>query len=128
MRPVYRLRSIIVIRYLNPLTKTEPSAEFERLSTYRSTRSDYEFLMAGVSGHGVFANGSSLALTTLRVGSRTIAMPSEVTMFLVLFFVFLVCWVFGFVVFHVAGGLIHALLIVAAISLIWHFVSGRTRV
>jgi hypothetical protein len=84
--------------------------------------------MAGVSGHGVFANGSSLALTTLRVGSRTIAMPSEVTMFLVLFFVFLVCWVFGFVVFHVAGGLIHALLIVAAISLIWHFVSGRTRV
>jgi hypothetical protein len=52
----------------------------------------------------------------------------EVAVFLVLFFIFLVCWVFGFVVFHVAGGLIHALLIVAAISLIWHFVSGRTRV
>ena len=30
MSPVYRLRSIIVIRYLNPLTKTEPSAEFEQ--------------------------------------------------------------------------------------------------
>jgi hypothetical protein len=52
----------------------------------------------------------------------------EGAVFLVLFFIFLVCWVFGFVVFHVAGGLIHALLIVAAISLIWHFVSGRTRV
>ena len=49
-------------------------------------------------------------------------------MFLALFFIFLVCWVFGFVVFHVAGGLIHALLIVAAISLIWHFVSARSTV
>ena len=46
-------------------------------------------------------------------------------MFLVPFLVFFVCWIFGFVVFHVAGGLIHALLIVAAISLVWHFVRGR---
>ena len=45
-------------------------------------------------------------------------------MFLVLFFIFLVCWVFGFVVFHVAGWLIHALLIVAALSLIWHLVAN----
>jgi hypothetical protein len=49
-------------------------------------------------------------------------------MFLALFLIFFVCWVFGFVVFHVAGGLIHALLIVALISLIWHFVSARTTV
>ena len=42
-------------------------------------------------------------------------------MFITLFLVFFVCWIFGFVVFHVAGGLIHALLIVAAISLVWHF-------
>ena len=47
-------------------------------------------------------------------------------MFLVLFFVFLACGVFGWVVFHVAGGLIHAFLVVAVISLVWHFVSGRT--
>ena len=46
-------------------------------------------------------------------------------MFLALFVILLVCWVFGFVVFHVASGLIHILLIVAAISLIWHFVGGR---
>jgi hypothetical protein len=50
----------------------------------------------------------------------------EVIMFLALFVIFLVCWVFGFVVFHVAGGLIHALLIVAVISLIWHFVGSRS--
>jgi Family of unknown function (DUF5670) len=46
-------------------------------------------------------------------------------MFLALFFVFLVCWIFGWVVFHVTGGLIHALLVVAVISLVWHFVRGR---
>ena len=49
-------------------------------------------------------------------------------MFLLLFLVFLVCWVFGFIVFHVAGALIHLLLIVAAISLVWHLVGGRNRV
>ena len=49
-------------------------------------------------------------------------------MFLALFFVFLVCWIFGWVVFHVAGGLIHALLVVAVISLVWHFVRDRAAV
>jgi hypothetical protein len=53
------------------------------------------------------------------------ARDEEVVMFLALFLVLFVCWIFGFVVFHVAGALIHALLIVAAISLIWHFVRGR---
>jgi Family of unknown function (DUF5670) len=42
-------------------------------------------------------------------------------MFLALFVIFLVCWIIGQVVFRVAGGLIHALLIVAVISLVWHF-------
>lgn len=51
-----------------------------------------------------------------------------VIMFLTLFFVFLVCWIFGWALFHVAGGLIHALLVVAVISLIWHFVRGRAAV
>lgn len=46
-------------------------------------------------------------------------------MFLTLFVVFLVCWIFGFVLFHVAGSLIHALLVVAVISLVWHFMRGR---
>jgi Family of unknown function (DUF5670) len=61
----------------------------------------------------------------LREISRII--NEEAVMFLGLFLVFFVCWIFGFVVFHVAGGLIHALLIVAAISLVWHFVRGRVR-
>ena len=50
-------------------------------------------------------------------------------MFLGLFLIFLVCWVFGFLVFHVASGLVHAFLVVAALSLIWHFVvASRTTV
>ena len=46
-------------------------------------------------------------------------------MFLVLFIVLLVAWLFGWVAFHVAGGLIHLLLLVAVVSLILHFVRGR---
>jgi hypothetical protein len=42
----------------------------------------------------------------------------------VLFVVLLIAWITGFTVFHVAGGLIHLLLIFAVISLILHFVMG----
>jgi hypothetical protein len=49
-------------------------------------------------------------------------------MLMILFVVMLVLWLLGFVVFHVAGGLIHLLLIVAVISLVMHFVRGRTAV
>ena len=45
--------------------------------------------------------------------------------FLMLFMVLFVAWVLGGFVFHVAGGLIHILLVVAVISLIVHFVRGR---
>jgi hypothetical protein len=47
-------------------------------------------------------------------------------MFLILFLVLLVAWLLGFFAFHVAGGLIHLLLIVAVISLILHLVRGRS--
>ncbi len=40
--------------------------------------------------------------------------------FLVLFFVLLGVWLMGWLAFHVAGGLIHLLLIVAVISLVVH--------
>lgn len=46
-------------------------------------------------------------------------------MFLVLFIVLLVAWLFGWAALHVAGGLVHLLLIVAVISLVVHFVRGR---
>jgi uncharacterized membrane protein (DUF485 family) len=47
-------------------------------------------------------------------------------MFLALFIVLLVAWLLGFLAFHVAGALIHLLLIVAVICLIVHFVRGRS--
>ena len=49
-------------------------------------------------------------------------------MFLVLFIVLLAMWLLGFAAFHVAGGLIHLLLLVAFISLIFHLFRGRSAV
>jgi uncharacterized protein DUF5670 len=46
------------------------------------------------------------------------------SIFMVLFMVLLIAWLLGFAAFHVAGGLIHLLLIVAVISLVLHFVRG----
>ncbi|HEY2804411.1 MAG TPA: lmo0937 family membrane protein [Gemmatimonadales bacterium] len=46
-------------------------------------------------------------------------------MFFGLAVVLLVLWLLGFVAFHVGGGIIHLLLILAIISVIVHFVSGR---
>jgi Family of unknown function (DUF5670) len=43
-------------------------------------------------------------------------------MFLTLFFILIVLWLLGFLAFHIAGGLIHLLIIVAIISIILHFV------
>ena len=47
-------------------------------------------------------------------------------MFLALFVVLLVLCLLGFFAFHVAGGLIHLLLILAVISLVVHFFRGRS--
>lgn len=41
-----------------------------------------------------------------------------------IFVILLVLWLLGFS-FHVAGGLIHLLLVFAVISIIWHLVAGR---
>jgi Family of unknown function (DUF5670) len=49
------------------------------------------------------------------------------SIFMILFIVLLLAWIFGWGLFHVAGGLIHILLIVALISLVLHFVRGTTR-
>ena len=46
-------------------------------------------------------------------------------MFLTLFVILLVMWLLGFFAFHVAGGLIHLLLIVAVISLVAHVFRGH---
>jgi hypothetical protein len=47
-------------------------------------------------------------------------------MFLALFVILLVMRLLGFFAFHVAGGLIHLLLIIAVISLVVHFFRGRS--
>jgi Family of unknown function (DUF5670) len=49
-------------------------------------------------------------------------------MFGTLAFILIVAWLLGFGVFHVAGGLIHLLLILAVISVLWHFFGGRRSV
>jgi hypothetical protein len=45
----------------------------------------------------------------------------EISMFLALFVVLLIMWLLGFLALHIAGGLIHLLLIVALVSLVVHF-------
>ncbi len=40
--------------------------------------------------------------------------------------VLLVLWLLGFVAFHVSSGVIHVLLVLALISIIIHFLRGRT--
>ena len=47
-------------------------------------------------------------------------------LFLVLFVFFGIVWLISLLAFHVARGAIHLLLVVAVISLVIHFVKGRT--
>jgi len=42
--------------------------------------------------------------------------------------ILVIVWFLGFGVFHVAGGLVHLLLLVAVIAILWHFISGRRTV
>jgi hypothetical protein len=42
--------------------------------------------------------------------------------------VLFVLWILGFGVFHVAGGLIHILLVLAVISVLWNLIAGRRAV
>ena len=47
-------------------------------------------------------------------------------MFMALFVILVVGWALGLFAFHVAGGLIHLLLVIAVVSLIVHFMRGRS--
>jgi hypothetical protein len=47
-------------------------------------------------------------------------------MFLILALVLILLWVGGFFMFHTAGFLIHLLLVFAVISIIFHFLRGRS--
>ena len=52
----------------------------------------------------------------------------DMSIWTILFIILLIAWLGGFTVFHVAGGLIHLLLVFAIIALILHFVLGRRTV
>ena len=39
--------------------------------------------------------------------------------------ILIIAWVLGFLVFHVTGGLIHILLVLAVIAVIWRLATGK---
>lgn len=39
--------------------------------------------------------------------------------------ILVILWVLGFAVFHIAGGLIHILLVIAVIVVVYQFITGR---
>jgi hypothetical protein len=45
--------------------------------------------------------------------------------FLVLFFVLLGAWLFAWAAYHIAGGMIHLLLVIAVIALVLHLLRPR---
>jgi Family of unknown function (DUF5670) len=49
-------------------------------------------------------------------------------MFMTIALILLVLWALGAFIIPVGGGLIHILLVLAVISLIWHFIAGRRTV
>lgn len=49
-------------------------------------------------------------------------------MLLAIAVILLIAWALGFLAFHVAGGLIHLLIVLAVISFIVHLFTGRRRV
>ena len=49
-------------------------------------------------------------------------------MLLTIGLILVVLWALGFFAFHVAGGLIHILLVIAVIVIIFNFVTGRRSV
>lgn len=42
--------------------------------------------------------------------------------------ILLIAWVLGFAVFHLAGGLIHLLLVLAVIAFVYNLITGRRAV
>ena len=49
-------------------------------------------------------------------------------MLLIIGAILFIVWILGLTAFHVAGGFIHLLVILAVISIIMHFVRGRSAV
>jgi len=56
---------------------------------------------------------------------RWAALAGRRSMLWTIAIILFVLWLLGFFAFHVAGGLIHILLVIAVIVLIWQLVAGR---
>jgi Family of unknown function (DUF5670) len=69
----------------------------------------------------MFSSGAPVVVGSV----LTLREEKPMSIWTILFVVLLIAWIGGFTVFHVAGGLIHLLLVFAVISLILHFVMGR---
>jgi hypothetical protein len=46
-------------------------------------------------------------------------------MFWALAIILLVLWALGFFAFHIGGGLIHVLIVIALIVIVWRLITGR---
>jgi hypothetical protein len=46
-------------------------------------------------------------------------------MLLLIAVVLLVLWLLGWLLFHIAGALIHLLILLAIVAFIWHLIKGR---
>ena len=46
-------------------------------------------------------------------------------MLLTIAVILFILWLLGFVAFHVAGGFIHILLVIAIVVVVWHLLTGR---
>ena len=46
-------------------------------------------------------------------------------MLLLIAVVLLILWLLGWLLFHIAGALIHLLILFAVVALIWHLIQGR---
>ena len=57
-------------------------------------------------------------------GLEELSEGKNMSIFTILFVILLIAWILGWGVFHVAGAMIHIMLVVALISLILHFVRG----
>lgn len=62
------------------------------------------------------------------VGYAGVSDHGGIRMLLTIAIILLILWALGFFAFHVAGGLIHILLVIGVIVLIWNFVAGRRAV
>ncbi len=59
------------------------------------------------------------------VGRPSLTFEGKPFMLWALVVILFILWILGFAVFHIAGGLIHLLLVIAVIVLIYQFVTGR---